>query len=80
MYASDQPLIAQQAQADENTAYNALAALPSTANEIGIVLGTGGTVSTLLPASTGEPTQRSSIKSSVVTSNPANGGHPKTGQ
>lgn len=49
-YASDQlPLIAQQAQADETTAYNALAALPSTANETGIVLGTGGTVSTLLP-------------------------------
>jgi hypothetical protein len=49
-YASDsQPLIANQARADENTAYNALAALASTANETGIVLGTGGTVSTLLP-------------------------------
>jgi len=49
-YASDQlPLIAEQARADENTAYNALAALPSTANESGVVLGTGGTVSTLLP-------------------------------
>ena len=35
-YASDQlPLIAQQARADENTAYNALAVLPSTANESG---------------------------------------------
>jgi type VI secretion system secreted protein VgrG len=49
-YASDQlPLVAQQAQADENTAYNALAALQSTANESGIHLGTGGAVSTLLP-------------------------------
>ena len=49
-YTSDQlPLIAQQARADENTAYNSLAALASTANETGIVLGTGGTVSTLLP-------------------------------
>lgn len=49
-YALDQlPLIAEQAQADENTAYNALAALPSTANETGTILGTGGTVSTLFP-------------------------------
>jgi Ice-binding-like/PEP-CTERM motif len=49
-YALDQlPLIAQQARADENTAYGALAALASTADESGIVLGTGGTVSTLLP-------------------------------
>ncbi len=49
-YASDsQPLIAQQARADENTAYNALAGLASTANETGVNLGTGGTVSTLLP-------------------------------
>ncbi len=49
-YALDRlPLIAQQARADENTAYNALAALPSIANETGFVLGTGGTVATLLP-------------------------------
>jgi hypothetical protein len=49
-YALDQlPLIAQQAQADENTAYNTLVGLSSTANETGITLGTGGTASTLLP-------------------------------
>jgi hypothetical protein len=49
-YALDQlPIIAQQAQADEDTAYNALAALPSGTNESGIVLGTGGTVSLLTP-------------------------------
>lgn len=49
-YAVDQlPLIAQQARFDENTAYLALAALPSTADLTGIVLGTGGTVSTLSP-------------------------------
>jgi hypothetical protein len=49
-YASDsQPLIAQQARADENTAYNALASLASTADETGVILGTGGTVDTLLP-------------------------------
>lgn len=49
-YALDQqPSIGQQARADENAAYNALAALSSTANETGITLGTGGTVSTLLP-------------------------------
>jgi len=49
-YASNAlPLIAQQAQADENTAYNALSALPSNFNETGIHLGTGGTVSSLTP-------------------------------
>jgi Ice-binding-like/PEP-CTERM motif len=49
-YASDsQPLIAQQARGDENTAWNALAGLASNADETGIILGTGGTVSTLLP-------------------------------
>ncbi len=49
-YALDQlPLIAQQAWADEKTAYNALVGLSSTADETGITLGTGGTVSTLLP-------------------------------
>lgn len=49
-YAADQlPLMAQKAQADENAAYTALAALSSTANETGAILGTGGTVSTLLP-------------------------------
>ena len=49
-YGSDLlPLIAEQAQADEYTAYNALAALPSGTNESGIVLGTGGTVSSLTP-------------------------------
>ena len=49
-YASDAlPLIAQQARQDENTAYNSLVGLSSTANETGITLGTGGTVSTLLP-------------------------------
>jgi type VI secretion system secreted protein VgrG len=50
IFAADQmPLIAEQAQADANTAYAALAALASTANETGVTLGTGGTVSTLLP-------------------------------
>ncbi len=49
-YSSDlQPLIAQQARSDENTAYNSLASLASTADETGVTLGTGGTVSTLLP-------------------------------
>ncbi|MES1260673.1 MAG: DUF3494 domain-containing protein [Acidobacteriota bacterium] len=49
-YASDQlSPIAEQARADENTAYNTLTALPSTANESGVILGTGGTVGTLLP-------------------------------
>jgi hypothetical protein len=49
-YALDQlPLTAQQARLDANTAYLALAALPSTAGLSGIVLGTGGTVSTLSP-------------------------------
>lgn len=50
IYALDKlPLIAQQAQVDETTAYNALVGLPSNANESGVILGTGGTVSTLLP-------------------------------
>jgi len=41
--------VAQQAQIDETTAYNALALLPSTNNETGLILGTGGTVNTLDP-------------------------------
>jgi type VI secretion system secreted protein VgrG len=50
VYAADRlPLIAQQARADETLAYNALALLTSTGNESGTILGTGGTVSTLLP-------------------------------
>lgn len=49
-FASDQqPAIAQQAHADENSAYNALVALPSGFDESGLVLGTGGSVPTLMP-------------------------------
>lgn len=43
------PAVAQQAQADENTAYTALSSLPTSMNETGIIMGSGGTVSTLLP-------------------------------
>lgn len=49
-YAADQgEATAQQAQTDEIAAYNYLVALPSTADESNIVLGTGGTVASLLP-------------------------------
>jgi type VI secretion system secreted protein VgrG len=47
--ADNQPLVAAQARTDANAAYTALGALPSSANENGVVLGNGGTISTLLP-------------------------------
>jgi len=50
IYAADQGgAVAQQAQSDEIAAYDTLIGLTSTADESNVVLGTGGTVSTLLP-------------------------------
>ena len=51
MYAADNNPgnLAAQAQNDEIAAYNTLVALPPTADETGVTLGTGGSVSTLTP-------------------------------